>query len=110
MPLPYSVGARQTGAADPSLDTGGGLANMGTSVQGEANTDLQFAAASESNRNYENQQIEIKNKQGNEQLGGAIGGAAGGAAAAAEWGSAAGPYGAAVGGILGLLAGGLFNK
>ena len=110
MPLPYTMGS--VGQADPALDTGGGLAGAGISVENESNSDLQFAAASESNRDFENKRIEMQNKQGNQQLGAAAGGLAGaaaGAEAGGESGSALGPWGMAIGAIAGGLIGGLFK-
>jgi len=103
------VGSEQSGRSDPSLDSGGGLAAAGNAPLSQANTDLQFAAASESNRNYENSMIEMRNREGNQQMGAAAGGLAGGAIAGSEWGASAGPYGMAIGAIVGGLAGGLFK-
>lgn len=86
---------------------GGGLAGYGQAQQAEATQMLGQAAASENQRNIENEQLESQRKQGNQQLGATLG-TLGGMALGAQYGSAAGPWGAVIGGLVGAVAGNLF--
>jgi uncharacterized protein YcfJ len=86
---------------------GASLASIGMQQKDEAFKTLGEAAKQENERMNFNTTLERERKAGNVQLGGTLG-AIGGMALGAEYGSAAGPWGALIGGAAGAIAGGLF--
>lgn len=85
----------------------GGLAGAAIGQQQQAMELMGRAADQEQSRILGNEQLERERKAGNQQLGSTLGGLAGWAVGA-QYGSAAGPWGAALGGLVGAVAGGLF--
>jgi hypothetical protein len=83
----------------------GSLEAMGSSQQKTATQGLGQASNMQTRRNAANLIAKTERAQGMEQLGGTIGGVAGGAIAGAEWGSAVGPWGTLIGGVVGAIAG-----
>lgn len=84
------------------------LTSFGASEQGEATAELGAAAGIEQKRNASNEVAAAQRKQGNSAMASTVGGLAGGAVAGAEFGSAAGPWGTLIGGVVGALAGNYF--
>lgn len=87
---------------------GANLMSLGLSQKKDAFNALGQSAEQETRRNSENKQLETQRVQGNQQLASSVGGLAGGAIAGAEYGSAAGPWGTLIGGLVGAVAGRLF--
>jgi hypothetical protein len=91
-----------------SLGIGGSLASYGMNQMMEGTQELGNVADQEARRNAANKANEMQARQGRQQLGATLGSLAGGAWAGAEYGSAAGPWGTLIGGIVGALGGNLF--
>lgn len=92
-----------------ALGIGGSLASYGMNQQMEATQQLGRVADDESRRNAQNKLNKAQAKQGNQMLGSTLGALAGGAFAGAQYGSAAGPWGTLIGGVVGALAGNLLS-
>lgn len=86
------------------------LAAFGQSEQAEATGEIAKAADLETKREDENKVAKAQARAGNMQLGATVGGLGGGALAGAQFGSAAGPWGTLIGGLVGTIAGGLFSN
>jgi hypothetical protein len=82
-----------------SYGVGASLASYGITEQKQAMDLYGEAASEEAKRNAQNAEIEAQRKAGNAQLG---------AIAGAEFGSAAGPWGTLIGGLVGALGSRLF--
>lgn len=87
---------------------GASLASIAGQQQEEAMRLQKEAADNETRREQQNKQIEAQEKAGRQQLGATLG-AMGGFALGAQYGSAAGPWGAVIGGAIGAVAAGLFD-